>query len=86
MELLLKIFRVVFHLQESQRIEDVFQKSSGMFPFSAGIKPLDGDEYDPHEAAVNEGEGQGENKNDQLVEFKPQHLDGFAQVLGEAFV
>ena len=86
MELLLEIFRVVFHLQKSQRIEDVFQKSPGMFSFSAGIKPLDGDEYDPHEAPVNKGEGQSEYKDDQLIKFKPEHLDRFAQVLGKTFV
>ncbi len=86
MELLLKIFRVVFHLQKSQRIEDVFQKSPGMFSFSAGIKPLDGDEYDPHEAAVNEGAGQGETNHDQLVDIKPSHLDGFSQIPAQSFV
>ena len=57
MELLLKIFRVVSHLQEPKHIKDVFQKSPGMLSFGTGVKPLDGDEEDPHEAAVNKGEG-----------------------------
>ena len=39
-----------------------------------------------HEAAIDKGEGQGKYKNDQLVEFEPEHLDGFAQILGEAFI
>ena len=86
MKLLLKIFRIVSHLQQSQRIEDVFQEAPGMFSLGAGIKPLDGDEQDPHEAAIDQGDGQVENKNDQLIKLKPEHLYGFSQVLGEASV
>lgn len=86
MELLLKIFRVVSHLQKPKHIKDVFQKSPGMLSLGASVKPLDSDEEDPHEATVNKGEGQGEDKNDQLVEFKPEYLYGFTQVLREALV
>jgi hypothetical protein len=80
----LKIFRVVFHSQKPEQVEHMFEKSSGSGPLGAGIEILDRQKDDPHEFAVDEGQGQGKQKNDQFVHLEPEDLERLGQVLRKA--
>jgi hypothetical protein len=46
-ELLFKITGIVFHLQQSEHVEQVLEKAPGFAPFGPGVAVLDADKDDP---------------------------------------
>ena len=61
----------------------MLEKSPGFAPFGADVAVLDADKDNPGQAAVDQGHREGEQKNGQLIDLKPQHLEGAGQILGE---
>ncbi len=55
----------------------MFQKATRFFSFGSRVEILYGQEGNPHHFSVDKGKSQGEKKDNELVHFKPEHLEGF---------
>jgi hypothetical protein len=77
MELPLKEFGIVFQFQKTEHVKNVFKKATGLDSFGACIEILGCQKGDPHEFSINQGQGKGEEKNHQFIDFKPENLERF---------
>ena len=77
MKFLLKVFRIIFHLEKTEHIENMFEKSTRFYSLGTRIKILDSQKCDPHELAVNKSQSECKQENYKLVDLKPEYLERF---------
>ena len=75
MKLPLKIIGIIFHLNKTEHVKDMPEKSSGLRSLGPGVKVLGDQKYQPHDFAVKKGQGKGEDTEDQFVCLEPEYLD-----------
>ena len=63
----------------------MLEKAAWFSSLGSDVEKLDNDKEDPGDFAIDQGQGQGEQEDDQFIYFKPEHLKRFGQVLGKIF-
>jgi len=64
MKLSLKIFRILLHLDETEHVQDMLKKSSGLQTLGTGVKILGYQKNQPHNLPVNKSQGEGKDEQD----------------------
>jgi hypothetical protein len=64
MKLSLKVFGILLHLDETEHVQDMLKKSSGLQALGSGVKVLGHQKNQPHDLPVNKSQGEGKDEQD----------------------
>ena len=82
-ENLLEIRWIIFHPDESRHVEQMTEKTPGVLPFDPAVDIWPGNEQQPENIAVHQGQDQKEHEQGQFVAFVPEDLKRRGKILGK---